>query len=116
MTTYLRFLGGCLCATGMLVVLAIARIRSVALKQAGHGGAKRQGGWARLGSWFSPPAWFPRLPGPSLDGNPIFWREWHRSRPSRFMRVVWILYAALGVLWIIAAVSMSWGGRPGGSP
>jgi ABC-type transport system involved in multi-copper enzyme maturation permease subunit len=113
MTTYLAFLGGCLCASGMLVALAIARIRSVALKQAGQGGAKRQPRWARLGSWFSPPAWFPRLPGPSLDGNPIFWREWHRSRPSRFLRVVWVLYAALGVFWMIAAVSMSWGGRPG---
>ena len=22
------------------------------------------------------------LPGPSLDGNPVLWREWHRNAPS----------------------------------
>ena len=26
------------------------------------------------------------LPGPSLDGNPVLWREWHRNRPSRVTR------------------------------
>ena len=41
-------------------------------------------------------AWLPRLPGPSLDGNPVLWREWHRSKPSRFLRVVWFLYSAPG--------------------
>ena len=29
---------------------------------------------ARLFSWW---------PSPSLDGNPVLWREWHRNRPSR---------------------------------
>jgi ABC-type transport system involved in multi-copper enzyme maturation permease subunit len=29
-----------------------------------------------------------RLPGPSLDGNPVLWREWHRARSSRPMRVL----------------------------
>ena len=28
------------------------------------------------------------LPGPSLDFNPVLWREWHRNRPSRWARVV----------------------------
>ena len=31
------------------------------------------------------PAW----PGPSLDADPVGWREWHRSRPSRWARWVW---------------------------
>ncbi len=30
--------------------------------------------------------WLERLPGPSLDGNPVLWREWHRNRPSRMAR------------------------------
>ena len=38
------------------------------------------------------PAWRERLPGPSLDGNPVLWREWHRSRPSRMARILWGLY------------------------
>ena len=33
--------------------------------------------------------WRERLPGPSLDGNPVLWREWHRSRPSRMARILW---------------------------
>ena len=46
------------------------------------------------------------LPGPSLDGNPVLWREWHRSKPSRLLRVVWILYTALGILWIVVALKV----------
>ena len=36
--------------------------------------------------------WRERLPGPSLDGNPVLWREWHRSRPSRMARILWVIY------------------------
>ena len=36
--------------------------------------------------------WRERLPGPSLDGNPVLWREWHRSRPSRMARILWGIY------------------------
>ncbi len=37
--------------------------------------------WARahLFSWW---------PSPSLDGNPVLWREWHRNRPSRMAKLV----------------------------
>jgi hypothetical protein len=35
--------------------------------------------------------WQERLPGPSLDGNPVLWREWHRSRPSRMAQILWVL-------------------------
>ena len=74
----------------------MARIRGVALSQAGRPAGRA--GWRlpklpRLG--------LPRRPpGPSLDGNPVAWREWHRTRPSRMMRVAWGLYAALGLLWV----------------
>ena len=33
-------------------------------------------------------------PSPSLDGNPVLWREWHRNRPSRMGRLVTTLYVA----------------------
>jgi len=32
--------------------------------------------------------WLARLPGPSLDGNPVLWREWRRNRPSRLARII----------------------------
>ena len=36
--------------------------------------------------------WLAWLPGPSLDGNPVLWREWHRSRPTRLARFMWLMY------------------------
>ncbi len=42
-------------------------------------------------------AWLERLPGPTLDGNPVLWREWHRNRPSRLSRLVWGVYAVSAI-------------------
>jgi len=42
-------------------------------------------------------AWLDWLPGPSLDGNPVLWREWHRNRPSRLARIVWALYTLAAI-------------------
>jgi ABC-type transport system involved in multi-copper enzyme maturation permease subunit len=53
--------------------------------------------------------WRERLPGPSLDGNPVLWREWHRSPPSRMARILWVLYwlgsvlaTAIGAHYVLA--------------
>ena len=48
----------------------------------------------RLSRWL---AW---LPGPSLDGNPVLWREWHRNRPSRFAQIVWVIYGGSSVIGV----------------
>ena len=48
--------------------------------------------------------WNRLLPGPSLDGNPVLWREWHRSKSSTFMRLAWALYWGFGVVWIVFAL------------
>ena len=80
--TFVGFLAGCLLGSAALTGLATARVRGVALSQAGRPASRA--GW-RL----------PKLPrlewlrsrvGPSLDGNPVAWREWHRARPSPMMR------------------------------
>ncbi len=47
--------------------------------------------------------WRERLPGPSLDGNPVLWREWHRSRPSRMAQILWVLY------WLGAVLATAFG-------
>jgi ABC-type transport system involved in multi-copper enzyme maturation permease subunit len=96
---YPEFLAGCLACSVALVGLATVRIRRVAQKQAGRpaAGARR---------WLSDlrrPRWWPELPGPSLDANPVAWREWHRTRPSWMMRLAWGLYAAFGLLWAYLA-------------
>jgi hypothetical protein len=35
------------------------------------------------------------VPGPSLDRNPVLWRECQRKRPSRWDLVLWAIYALL---------------------
>jgi ABC-type transport system involved in multi-copper enzyme maturation permease subunit len=102
LASYLAFLGCCLGISGIFMVLATSRIRAVAQKQSGQSAARQ--GRRRLAALLRVPAWRRRLPGPSLDANPVFWREWHRSRPSRFMRVAWALYSALAVVWIVIAL------------
>lgn len=104
LTTYLAFLVICLGISALLLTMATLRIRGVALRQAGRPATRPSRSWlfsrSRLLSWS------PILPGPSLDGNPVLWREWHRSRPSRLSRVVWTLYSALGLLWIVLSLNV----------
>jgi ABC-type transport system involved in multi-copper enzyme maturation permease subunit len=38
-----------------------------------------------------------RRRGPTLDRNPLLWYEWHRKRPSRWTRAVWLVYTAFAV-------------------
>ena len=45
-----------------------------------------------------------RRPGPTLDHDPVLWREWRRGRPSRMAKVIWGFYIALalaGTAWSI---------------
>ena len=75
----------------LLAALAAARLRQI---------SDRQGSAPRFDSGMIPCSRslerLKRLvPGPSLDGNPVLWREWHRRWPSLWARGVWSLYAAM---------------------
>ncbi len=97
--TYLVYLSACLAISAGLTGMATARVRVVALRQAGRPAGRS--GWRILRLLrFS---WLPGLPGPPLDVNPVAWREWHRMRPSLMMRIAWGLYAALGLFWLWVA-------------
>src|SRR3954453_1792940 len=97
------------CALGLLTSALLAaaatwRIRAVVIRQAGRGEATRRADHpaeARRG----PLTRLARLlPSPSLDGNPVLWREWHRRRPSRWSVAVWGLFGVLSggfSLWAI---------------
>jgi ABC-type transport system involved in multi-copper enzyme maturation permease subunit len=104
MATYLSFLGACLCVSAVLMAVATSRIRAVVLTQAGKPVARssRFRFVFRLSSKLS----LPWLPTPSLDGNPVLWREWHRSRPSGFIGMAWFLYSALGAVFAIVTLNM----------
>jgi ABC-type transport system involved in multi-copper enzyme maturation permease subunit len=41
---------------------------------------------------------FSWVPSPSLDGNPVLWREWHRNRPSRMARLVSVVFVVGTIL------------------
>ncbi len=93
-----------LLASALLAAAATWRTRAVVIRQADRGESTRredrhtgarEGALARL---------FRLLPSPSLDGNPVLWREWHRRRPSRWSVTVWGLYGVLSggfSLWAI---------------
>jgi len=73
--------GACLLSVAA-VVHAIRRLRAELAAPAREFSRLRAWrGWVRahLFSWW---------PSPSLDGNPVLWREWHRNRPSRMARLV----------------------------
>ncbi len=60
----------------------------------------------RAFSWISRPrAWLQATRRrPSLDSDPVLWREWCRGRPSRLARIIWGSYFALalaGTAWAV---------------
>ena len=61
-----------------------------------------------------------RLPGPALDGNPVLWREWHRSRPSRWTTILIVLLggstAAACAVGAVTALIQGMDTRPGIAP
>jgi ABC-type transport system involved in multi-copper enzyme maturation permease subunit len=90
------FLAAMLALSAVLAGVAILRLRAVAARQDGR--RHRRGRGLRVGrirKWW---------PGPTLDGNPVLWREWHRQRPSRWGRIVWRLYAVVSVIFTALSI------------
>jgi ABC-type transport system involved in multi-copper enzyme maturation permease subunit len=96
---YLGFFVAMLGASGVLTVLAIRRMRPVAARGSFDDRKEpRLGLAARLTRW---------LPGPSLDRNPVLWREWHRSRPSRWMMILTVvLGGSTAIACVVGAVTI----------
>ena len=111
------FVGGCLLASVVLLASAVRDVRRVAAREPGQPAARPSAGWAWVRTareWVAG-----RLPGPSLDANPVLWREWHRARPSRWARRVWGLYAAGSLAFTLIAAARAvgptaWPGSGGG--
>ncbi len=96
---YVGFFAASLTLSALLTALAIWRMRRVA----NRGSVDRRwepglGLVGRVTRW---------LPGPSLDGNPVLWREWHRVRPSRWVLIlIAIVGGTTGIACAGGAVSM----------
>ena len=92
----LLFLAAALLISALLLALAVARLRPAVIHQ-----------WGRPEKSSSARAGRRRTFGPTLDGNPVLWREWHRRRPSRWARIIWGLYIALAVGFSAVAIHMA---------
>ncbi len=86
-------------ASVCLLTRAASRLRAVAARHAEQPARvlklRRAPGW--LGRQLR------RLPGPSLDGNPVLWREWHRQ-PSRRSVILWRVYGWLATALTLIAI------------
>ena len=51
---------------------------------------------------------------PSLDENPVLWREWRRGRPTLLARIVWAVYISLALAGTAAGLVAIDAGRTGG--
>ncbi len=72
--------------------VAVARVRVVGCRSA-HVGTRKVGLIGRgVAAFRGQVRW---SQGPRLDANPVYWREWHRNRPSRWSRWVWMGYYLL---------------------
>jgi hypothetical protein len=102
------FVAAALAISAGLLAMTIARLRRFVLPaEVGRRKRKFRAPALRLPwlrAWLTAiRQWRERLPGPSLDGNPVLWREWYRSRPSRMARILWVLY------WLGAALATAIG-------
>jgi ABC-type transport system involved in multi-copper enzyme maturation permease subunit len=97
-----RFCALGLVVSALLAAAAIWRLRAVVVRQTGEAETRRWGN--PLARFVRLPAFVQLLPTPSLDGNPVLWREWHRRRPSRWSVIVWGLFIVGSVaagLWAV---------------
>ncbi|MGP0065654.1 MAG: ABC transporter permease [Isosphaeraceae bacterium] len=94
---YALFFGVTLGASAILTLVAVWRTRPVACRgSADRNRGPQLGRLGRLTRW---------LPGPSLDRDPVLWREWHRTRPTRWMTgLLALLMGTTGVLCVVGAV------------
>jgi ABC-type transport system involved in multi-copper enzyme maturation permease subunit len=88
------FLAVSLGVSAFLCVVAVLRVRRVALRQS----ALPQRRKLCFSLWRG-------LPGPSLDFNPVLWREWNRKRSSRWSLFAWMVYAVLALMFTLFVIA-----------
>jgi ABC-type transport system involved in multi-copper enzyme maturation permease subunit len=96
---YARFLAISIGIACLLTAVAVFRLRAVCTRAIVARKRSLRGRLERLNARLELSRY---LPGPSLDFNPVLWREWHRNRPSRWGRLV-------GGLYMVGAVAASIG-------
>jgi len=95
---FLGFTAVALFLSAVLLTLSITKMRAVVVGQADHPVARRSvRGWSPFGLG----------QGPALDASPVLWYEWHRKRPSPWIRGVIRLYFGLALGFSLIAIDDS---------
>ena len=74
------FFGWSLLASAALVAIAVSQLRPLAARE----GSRPRSRSRSPVRWRFPDGLARLAPGPTIDANPVLWREWHRRRPSRW--------------------------------
>ncbi len=93
---FAEFVAGSVGVSMLLIVLAILSLRPAFRREPIRRPRKRHWRWPRLLRF-----------GPGLDFNPVLWREWHRRVPSRWLRVIWGVYALVSIVASLIALSVA---------
>ncbi len=114
--TQLFFCCASILGSMLLMILGALQIRRVVVQQLGQGSRTRrrtrQSKSLEDAGWYRPitPIYesirriWDRVPSPSLESNPVLWREWHRRRPSRWTILIWGLYILLASGFTLRAI------------
>ncbi len=92
---YALFLAATLGCSLVLTWLAVWRTRPVAVRSQGRQETTPQ--LSLVGRMVR------RLPGPSLDRNPVLWREWHRTRSPRMSLLLALLLGSTTMACVLKA-------------
>ena len=100
---YVQFLGATLSIAAVLIGVTMLRLRSLCMHESARKARRSRPAARGFNIWRVFTSAIPWLT-PSLDGNPVLWREWHRSRPSRWMMLVLVAYGGLSLLFSALAM------------
>jgi ABC-type transport system involved in multi-copper enzyme maturation permease subunit len=87
----------------VLVAYTVLRLRADATGKRKARPTRKSSRISRARAWLD--SW---RRSPSLDDDPVLWREWHRGRPTRLARITWGTYFALafaGTAWGISLLA-----------
>ncbi len=98
---YAWFLGTTWGISAILIFVAVLRVRAIVTRDV----VKRRSTRSLVDRLREKLARGRYVPAPSLDWNPVFWREWHRSKPSRWAHAVNILYFAVAAVFSLTVVA-----------
>jgi ABC-type transport system involved in multi-copper enzyme maturation permease subunit len=92
-------LAGMLVISAVVVAYAVLRVRAEAARGPAPSVSRLT---SRLAEWNRRLFWW--RPGPSVDKDPVLWREWRRGRPSRLAMIVWGIFIALSIAGVIDGI------------